>query len=247
MSRHIDTFIHHPELRGKIIDPMQSYLRNQTTADLAAKMKEMGLPANWWHAEDLRETLRSRSLAEHREKDLWVFGYGSLMWDPGFRFVEVLRAYAPHHERRFILKDTFGGRGTVERPGLMAALDEGNGCDGLLFRIAREHVEEETEVIWRRELSGPAYIATFIETFAASAPIVALTFMADHTAQAIVAGLTRAEQIQMIATGSGFLGSSLDYLRNVDEKLAALGVHDVEVAALLEETKAYLNSGAFER
>jgi hypothetical protein len=77
-----------------------------------------------------------RAALEGHEGDLWVFGYGSLIWDPALEFAEVRRAFAPNHRRRFILEDIYGGRGTPNGPGLMAALDDGDGCNGLCFRIA---------------------------------------------------------------------------------------------------------------
>jgi len=195
MNADPDPFVHHPELRDEIADPMQSFMRSFTTATLAAKMKELGQPVRWWYLDGQREAMRARTLDGHRENDLWIFGYGSLMWDPGFRFAEVRRARVPDHARRFILKDIYGARGTADAPGLMAALDEGPGCDGLLFRIARELVEEETEVLWRREQIGPAYTATFVEAISAGRPIKALTFVADRDADLIDPNLTREEQV----------------------------------------------------
>jgi cation transport protein ChaC len=66
--------------------------------------------------DDTREGLRRAALAGH-EGDLWVFGYGSLIWDPALEFAEVRRAFAPNHRRRFILEDIYGGRGTPTAPG----------------------------------------------------------------------------------------------------------------------------------
>jgi cation transport protein ChaC len=238
----MDPFVHHPELRGEIADPLQSSFRSFTTARLAEKMRELGLPVNWWHSDEAREALRAESLAGHRDADLWVFAYGSLMWDPAFRFAEVRRARVPDHARRFILKDTYGARGTFDAPGLMAALDRGPGCDGLLFRIERDHVEEETEVLWRREQVGPAYTAAFVAAEASGESITALTFVADHAAEMIDAELTRDEQIRFLATGTGFLGTSLDYLKNIQLKFEALGIHDEEVATLLRDTESYIAS-----
>lgn len=242
MSAHRDPFSHHPELRNEIADPLRSFFRTLTTADLAARMQGLGLPPNWLHADDAREAMRAEALAGHRDADLWVFAYGSLMWDPGFRFAEVRRARVPDHARRFILKDIYGARGTFDTPGLMAALDEGSGCDGLLFRIARAHIEEETEVLWRREQVGPAYTSVFVDAFLSDQRVRALTFVADHDAELIDANLTREEQIRFVATGKGFLGSSMDYLRNIHGKFAALGIHDEDVAGLLRDAESYVRT-----
>lgn len=125
----------------------------------------------------------------------------------------------------------------------MAALDPGPGCDGLLFRIARDDIEKETEVLWRREQIGPAYKAVFVDADLPDRRIEALTFVADHGARLIDPHLTREQQIRYVATGTGFAGTSIDYLRNIRAKFAALGINDAEVASLLHDAEAYLRSG----
>ena len=242
MAAAADPFSYHPDLRDKISDPVTSPSRTLTTAKLATLTKTRGLPVDWWYSDREREADRAKALAGRRDSDLWVFGYGSLMWDPAFRFEEVRRAHVPDYARRFILKDIYGGRGTVDAPGLMAALDQGPGCDGLAFRISRENVDAETEVIWRRERIGPAYIPAFVDVFATDSRLTALTFVADHAADLIDASLTRAQQIEYCATGIGFMGSSLDYLRNIARQFAALGIQDDEVSGLLRDTEAHINS-----
>lgn len=242
MESAVDPYSHHPELRDRIADPLSSPSRTLTTAKLAALVKTRGLPADWWYADSAREAERAETLTGRRDADLWVFGYGSLMWDPGFRFEEVRRAHVPGYARRFILKDIYGGRGTADAPGLMVALDKGGGCDGLAFRISRANLDEETEVLWRRERIGPAYVPVFVEAVSADTRLTALTFVADHGAKLIDAGLGRAQQIEYCATGAGFMGSSLDYLRNIDRQFAALGIRDDEVSELLREAEAYRDS-----
>lgn len=234
-----DPFVHHPELRGKIADPMQSFFRAFTTARLERMLLDKGLAVGWWFSDEVREASRHAALDGHRDTDLWVFAYGSLMWDPAFRFAEVRRAHAPAHCRRFILKDIHGARGTPDAPGLMAALDHGTGCDGLAFRIARHHIEEETKILWRREGIAPAYTPTFIDLVHAEGRLSALTFLADHDALLIDAGMTRAEQIRYLATGSGFMGTSLQYLSNIAEHFTALGIEDADVTELLRDALAF--------
>jgi glutathione-specific gamma-glutamylcyclotransferase len=242
MGAAADPFSFHPELRDKISDPLTSPSRTLTTAKLAAVSKERGLPLGWWYSDSEREAERAEVLAGRRNTDLLVFGYGSLMWDPAFLFEEVRRAHVSGYARRFILKDIYGGRGTVDAPGLMVALDKGPGCDGLAFRVSRENTDEETKVLWRRERIGPAYRPVFIEAIAANSRMMALTFVADHEADLIDASLTRAQQIEYCASGTGFMGSSLDYLKNIHRQFVALGIHDHEVSELLRETEAYINS-----
>ncbi|MEM6489151.1 MAG: gamma-glutamylcyclotransferase [Pseudomonadota bacterium] len=240
----MDPFAHHPELRPLIADPSQSFLRDLTIAKLETLMLERGLPGGWWHSDETREALRAAFLASLPPAvaagDLWIFAYGSLMWDPALMFAEVRRARVEGYARHFILKDTAGGRGTLDNPGLMAALDRGAGCDGLAFRIPRPLVERETEVLWRRELVGPAYRAMLLDAVLDDGTVTALSFVADHEAPQIDPDITRAEQLRCLVHGTGFLGTSLDYLRKIAAKVAALGIRDAEIADLLAEAEAMI-------
>lgn len=237
-----DPFLHHPELRGIITDPLTSFFRTFDAVRVAADMPDPSLFLDMLHTDAERERSRHQTLDDRPDADLWVFAYGSLMWDPAFRFAEVRRGLAPCHARRFILKDLFGARGTRAAPGLMAALDTGAGCEGLLFRIARDIVNEETEILWRREKAGPAYIPTFIDVALSDCHVQALTFIADHGVEVIDADITREEQIHYIATGCGFLGTSLEYLTNIAGQFNILGIEDEEVSTLLRDTLAYIDS-----
>jgi cation transport protein ChaC len=114
----------------------------------------------------------------------------------------------------------------------------GGGCHGLCFRIAAEKVEAETEILFRRELLGPGYIASFIPVELDDMRATALTFLADHSIDMINADLTRETQIRYLATGTGFLGSSYDYLRGVVDHLHEMDIPDPELDALLAETEA---------
>lgn len=193
-------------------------------------------------SEESREATRIQALANHSDQDLWVFAYGSLMWDPAIQFSEVRRAKVDGFSRHFILKDTFGARGSEEQPGLMAALDHGAGCEGLLFRISADRLEEETKILWQREMVAPAYLPEFVSATASGQEIQALTFVADHSADVIHPDLTRAQQVAYIATGAGFLGTSLDYLTGIAQHFETLCIHDADISALVEETNQYLSS-----
>src|SRR6056297_844990 len=150
-----DPFVHHPELRDRIADAETSFFRTFRAEDLVAQEPEL---RDWVYPEARREALRAEALAGH-SGDLWVFGYGSLMWNPALRFAEVRRAHVARHARRLILVEFRGGRGTKEAPGLMATLDTGDGCDGLAFRIAAADVETETDILFQREMLAPGYLA----------------------------------------------------------------------------------------
>ncbi|MDE2115944.1 MAG: gamma-glutamylcyclotransferase, partial [Hyphomicrobiales bacterium] len=142
-----DPFVHHPELRDKITNPATSFFRTFNVRQVFENNPELRWVLDELHTDAVREASRRAILTAPNAGDLWIFAYGSLMWDPAFTFAEVRRAVVPDYARRFILKDTWGGRGSREAPGLMAALDKGDSCDGLVFRIAHKLIHSETEIL----------------------------------------------------------------------------------------------------
>lgn len=238
-------FSHHPELEEQITDPGASFFRNFNIASVFAEKPELQWVLKELRSDSDREESRARTLADHQGGDLWVFAYGSLMWDPAFHFTEVRRARVAGYKRRFVLKHTYGARGTPETPGLMAALDNGDCsqadcCEGLVFRIAAKDIARETEILWRREMVAHAYKSRFVTAEIGDRRIKALTFVANHASKVICPDLTREEQIRFVATGRGFLGTSKDYLSGIVRQFSALGVVDEDCSALLREVEDYL-------
>lgn len=237
MDEHVDPFRHHPELRGRIRPAEESFFRGFLPADMDADMAARGIAPGWPTPDADREAGRRRLLSGHRG-DLWIFGYGSLMWDPALRFTKVRRARLDGYSRRFCLKDTLGARGTAERPGLMAGLAVGGTCEGLAFRVAAGAVEAETEILWRREMIAPGYTPVFAAATLDDGAVRALTFVADPAAPHVDLALAPGEQARLIATGTGFLGSSLDYIDNLAAHLETLGIEDPELCALRGAARA---------
>jgi cation transport protein ChaC len=242
MTKAADPFRHHPNLRDRVKPYAESYFRTFTTQTVRARLEAAGVPVTFpFHTDAEREALRAEALAGH-EGDLLIFAYGSLIWDPALDFAELRRAHAPEHARRFILVDTFGARGTEEMPGLMAALDEGPGCDGLVFRIEADKVDAETEILFRREMIGPGYHARLIPVVIEGQEARALTFLADHDDPSMQADIPRATQIRYAATGTGFLGTSFDYLHSTVAHLAEVGITDADATDLLASVRAYMTA-----
>lgn len=233
-----DPFRFHPELRERITDENEAFWREFSVEKIIAQYPELAEGLDWVYDDETREAIRAKALAEH-SGDLWIFAYGSLMWTPALRFTEVRRAHARGLERRFILCDNSGGRGTRERPGLMAALDRGRGCDGVVFRIAAEDVDTETEILFRREAIGPGYLPEFLDVDVDGGSVTALTFVADHDCDLVLGDVSREEQVRMIATGEGILGTSRDYLANIVAHFEHLGIEDPYCSELLEEVEAF--------
>lgn len=238
-----DAFVHHPELQGHVLDPMNSFFRDFNARATFQERPELHWVLELLNTDSERELSRRQALNGRHDRDLWIFAYGSLMWDPALRFSNVRRAVAPGYGRHFILKDIYGGRGTPESPGLMAALDHGDGCQGLVFKIDGAEVETETEILWRREMIGNAYQPVFIETLVEGQPVEALTFVADHGDESMCTELTREEQVRFISTGSGFMGTSYEYLKKIVSQFTTLCIVDEDCAALLAEVEDYLKTG----
>jgi len=238
MTHEEDPFRHHPELRNKIGDPSGSFFRTFRFETVLDKHPELEWVAEYLHSDDERARSRSLIIKDLPDEDLWVFAYGSLMWDPAIKFSEVRRARVPDYARRFILKEIYGGRGNREVPGLMAALDHGDGCEGLAFRIPKDMIDADTEILWRREMVAPSYVPTFVTAVVGDQPLEALTFTADHKADQICGGISRDEQINCLINGVGILGTSLEYIENIVAQFDALGIRDEECSALLAEANA---------
>ena len=232
-----DPFRHHPELRGKIRPAAQSFFRDLDLAALDARVIAAGQPADWRTPDAVREANRRAWLADHRGHDLWVFAYGSLMWDPALDFSEVRHGTTEGFERNFCLRDD-GARGSVEHPGLMAAIDGGGMCAGLVFRIEADKVEHETFVLFRREMIADGYIPVWLDVDTAHGPVRALSFAANRACDNIVPGLPLEEQARMIAHAEGDLGSNFEYLDNLRAQLALLGIEDAYVTALYARVTA---------
>lgn len=235
-----DPFRHHPHLRSKIIEPETSRFRSLDLSHMDRKMRAMGLPEDWRRSDEDREASRLTALEGRWDKDLWVFAYGSLMWDPAFHFTEVRRADLRGYHRRFCLRSEVG-RGTPERPGLMAGLDVGGTCNGLVFRIAAETLEEESKFLWRREMILHSYAPEFLELETAHGAVEAMAFLVNRDNPLLLPPLSLEETAQRIAQAEGYLGPNIDYLENLADYFELLELEDDELFRLRDLARAYRN------
>jgi cation transport protein ChaC len=181
--------------------------------------------------EELR-TSRAVALAARPEPgDVWLFGYGSLLWNPAFHFVERRVALLRGWHRRFCLW-THLGRGSPERPGLVLGLEQGGSCQGIAFRIAAGDVEEELEILWRREMVTGAYRPVWLAVNTARARITALTFVIDPSHERYARDLPEERIVEVVATAGGALGPCAEYLLNTVAHLEQLGLDDPHLRRL---------------
>jgi len=172
-------------------------------------------------------------------ENLWVFGYGSLIWNPAFHFEEKRTARVHGYHRRFCLW-THLGRGTEANPGLMLGLDRGGSCTGVGFQIAKKSVRSELDILFRRELLSHAYIPTWVNMrFENGGNHHGITFVMDKQHERYTGALDVATQVRHIATAEGPLGPNNEYLFDLVDHLDDLGLHDRALAQLATLVRDY--------
>ncbi len=176
----------------------------------------------------LKATLDARP-----EGDLWLFAYGSLIWNPTIHSVERRVARIDGWHRSFCLS-TIAGRGSPERPGLVLALDEGGSCTGIALRLDERELDGELSLLWQREMVTGAYVPRWIDMVdEGDQPFAsALAFTIERTSLGYSGNLATDALIQRLATASGSLGSSADYLFRTRDGLRACGIPDLDLERL---------------
>ncbi len=202
------------------------------------RARDAGLPENWRLADHEREASRHALLGSRKhEDDLWVYAYGSLMWDPGIHFSEVRLAQLEGYQRRFGYRIT-GGRGTPERPALMLTLVRLAGsCTGLAFRIPADLADAESAILWRREMMRGGYAPELCPVSTPQGEIEALVFAANCAHPEFVGELPLCDTAAVVASAAGPLGTNRGYLESLAAQLDALQIDDAYVQALLEQVR----------
>lgn len=228
-----DAFRHLPALRQLIVPTEMSAMRisDQRFAELDAQAAIEGWAPDWRMDHSARETNRHEVLSGRFGEDLWVFAYGSLIWDPAVEVVEYRRGTLAEWSRRFCMRIE-GGRGTREQPGLMAALDEGGHCDGVVIRIPAEMVDQETNYMWRREMFAGAYRPVFHDVATPQGNVEALVFAIEQSNRRYVPAIPKDEAARIIAVAEGDLGPNFDYLDLLVRNLSLLGIEDDDMCRL---------------
>lgn len=165
------------------------------------------------------------------QRPLWVFGYASLLWNPGFEIVEQKLAVLSGYHRSFCMS-SIHHRGTVEKPGLVLALDamEGAVCHGLALRVPDDRIDPTVAYLRERELISSAYVEKLLPLeFEDGGQATALAYVIDPGHQQYVAGMSLEKQAQIIATAIGGRGPNTEYLWNTADHLREMGVEDTDL------------------
>ncbi len=167
-----------------------------------------------------------------KRQPLWVFGYGSLMWDPGFHYVEMQPARLYGYHRSFCVRST-SYRGTPERPGLVFGLDAGGSCIGRAYRVSSGKVAEALGYLAHRELRIETYLARRQLVRLPGRAVEALCFVVNRRVDQYMGRLTVGRMATYVCQGVGERGACFDYLKSTVEHLRELGLHDHTLERLL--------------
>ena len=193
-----------------------------------------------WSAEQRAASLAATLACRPDDSPVWIFGYGSLMWNPALEFVESATGTLPGWHRAFCLRLT-AGRGSACQPGRMLALKEGGRTTGVAYRLPDTTLEDELTLLWKREMITGCYMPSWCKLDLDDGRTVnALVFIMDPRHPLYEAD-TRTQVIApLIAAASGPLGTNAQYLFSLDQELTRLGMQDDCLSELVVKVKALL-------
>ncbi|MDF1486603.1 gamma-glutamylcyclotransferase [Ramlibacter sp. H39-3-26] len=164
--------------------------------------------------------------------DLWVFGYGSLIWRPDFDHAEQRLAHV-HGWHRALKMWSRINRGTPERPGLVFGMLSGGSCRGLVFRVPQAQGSGVLDRLWQREMAMGIYDPRWLPCKTPQGMVRALAFTLSRKSPSHTGELREDEYRRIFAEARGTFGSTLEYVRRTHEELRRQGIHDRALARLL--------------
>lgn len=164
--------------------------------------------------------------------DIWIFGYGSLMWRPNFPHLEVRPALLRGYHRALCIYST-RYRGTWQEPGLVLGLDRGGSCRGRAMRVADDEADEVLGYLYEREMVSHVYKPKWLPVQIPAGRVMAYAFIADRDHQKYLPNLADDAAVKLILQGCGTGGTCLEYLRTTIEHLDDLGIAEGRLHRLL--------------
>jgi cation transport protein ChaC len=179
------------------------------------------------------QALLERTLHEWGgQGDLWLFGYGSLLWRPDFDFAER-RPARVHGWHRALKMWSRINRGTPEQPGLVFGLLSGGSCQGMVFRVPRAEGGEVLTRLWAREMATAVYDPRWLDCHTTQGPVRALAFTLSRRSPSHTGVLSEAEYRRIFSSACGIYGTTLDYAARTCEELRRLNIRDRHLERLL--------------
>jgi len=192
---------------------------------------------------ELLASLRSALAPWTPGTPFWIFAYGSLMWNPSFtydaRHVATIRGY----HRSFRVWSRIN-RGTPEKPGLVLTLECGGSCRGLVYRIPADLVQEQMNLIWKREMNYGSYRPRWLNCLVGDETIRALVFTVNRHCSGYTGQLPIEATVEAIASAAGKYGPAHEYLFRTNETLREHGIRDSRVEHLAALVRARMAAKA---
>ena len=170
------------------------------------------------------------------QHDLWIFGYASLIWRPGFEAAEQRFAML-HGYHRALKMWSRVNRGTLAQPGLVFGLLPGGSCRGMAFRLPREQVAATLPVLWEREMPNAVYDPRWLRCRTAQGDVKALAFTLSRRSPHHAGTLSAQHYQQIFSSASGRYGTTRDYAQMTYDQLRALGIEDEALGKILQLSK----------
>ena len=197
---------------------------------IAASAPDMRLLTDEEREASLDATLAQRPAAG---EGVWLFAYGSLIWNPALHFDQRRLARIHGWHRSFCLS-TQAGRGTPANPGLVLGLDRGGACTGAAFHVPEALMEDELSLLWRREMLSGSYCPRWVRVRGADGAVFghAIAFTIRRDGEHYAGCLSREDIVRRLASACGALGSSAEYLFHTRDGLRSLGIQDAGIEDL---------------
>lgn len=171
------------------------------------------------------------------QEGIWIFGYASLMWDPGFPFLESHTALLRGYHRALCIY-SIRYRGTPKKPGLVMGLDRGGSCKGRAFLLAAPDVPEVMDYLYEREMDTGTYAPKFLNVkLKDGCKVKAYLFLVRRDHEQYTGKLSFDETVKLVRAGVGPKGTSVEYLQNTLDHLNAMGIDKGQLHKIYESAK----------
>ena len=168
---------------------------------------------------------RRKLIPDNFKDDVWLFGYGSLIWNPVVKPIEKRNVQIFGYRRKYCLKSEMG-RGSKEYPGLVLGLNSGGSTLGQAIKINTTSAPLELDLIWRREMITGAYIPKILKGHTIKGKINMIAFVINKSHENYLCSISEAKTALMISNAQGYLGTACEYLNKTCESLKNLGLRD---------------------
>jgi cation transport protein ChaC len=215
-----------PQACEPAISLTREFLMQNTLSEMMARaMPDVRLLSEAEREASLTDMLARRP-PDQVGQGVWVFAYGSLIWNPAVHFAERRPAVVPGWQRAFCLS-VRSGRGTQEQPGLMLGLVPGGLCAGAAFRIAEHEMRHELSLLWRREMLADGYIPRWVSLEHEGVAFASgIAFTVNPNGPNFCGDVGEGEVVRRLATARGSLGTGAEYLFRTRDGLRSLAISD---------------------